>query len=87
MRGERARSGARLELDSGLSPHARGTLVFIAWRRRSTRIIPACAGNAILLAKSPNSKSDYPRMRGERSVKSFVLKRFDGLSPHARGTR
>ncbi len=66
MRGERARCVVVPRRGGGSSPHARGTPAARRGRAASRRIIPACAGNAVLSRPTSMRRPDHPRMRGER---------------------
>ncbi len=52
---------------TGLSPHARGKLVFHADQGTKKGPIPACAGETKHLEWKENCKGAYPRMRGGNS--------------------
>ncbi len=87
MRGERLMNDTSAGPSSGSSPHARGTRVAQERQRPGDRIIPACAGNAPTKRRGWASRSDHPRMRGERRREFNDLFKNHGSSPHARGTR
>ena len=74
-------------MDSGSSPHARGTPSTSAASRSSFRFIPAYAGNARRPADAIADHPVHPRMRGERLSVAVRLNSSSGSSPHARGTR
>ena len=86
MRGERP--GKRLQpfVDTGSSPHARGTRTTARGWTGRRRFIPACAGNALALEVTAWRYSVHPRMRGERVAIRDAIQWEDGSSPHARGT-
>ena len=67
MRGERGRTYRYMRLNAGSSPHARGTRRSRCSREPVDRFIPACAGNALLAARTLLKTSVHPRMRGERT--------------------
>ncbi len=73
MRGERHCRVSVGHTKNGSSPHARGTRSRRLRRWRFPRIIPGCAGNAILAASSAAFSSDHPRMRWERYAQSARL--------------
>ncbi len=73
-------------MDSGSSPHARGTPSTSAASRSSFRFIPAYAGNARRPADAIADHPVHPRMRGERLSVAVRLNSSSGSSPHARGT-
>ncbi len=70
----------------GLSPLARGTLYAASFSDRSSRFIPAGAGNTDLPAPLRGGKPVYPRWRGEHYASHLLRQPFGGLSPLARGT-
>ena len=86
MRGERP--GKRLQpfVDTGSSPHARGTRTTARGWTGRRRFIPACAGNALALEVTAWRYSVHPRMRGERLASPRYRMSMYGSSPHARGT-
>ncbi len=86
MRGERTTASSRRAGVVGSSPHARGTRGQSWWSTRSRRIIPACAGNAVHSMPRWESRTDHPRMRGERVEMQNRPNYLGGSSPHARGT-
>ena len=67
LRGEQDPGGRHLTLQSGSSPHARGTDAIRAHPAASKRIIPACAGNSDQMNAAINDDPDHPRMRGEQA--------------------
>ncbi len=87
MRGERGRIYRYMRLNAGSSPHARGTPACWSRCRRSSRFIPACAGNAKGSLLAPSRSPVHPRMRGERQNLHRKSVSTNGSSPHARGTR
>ena len=86
MRGERCLTLIASAMDSGSSPHARGTPSTSAASRSSFRFIPAYAGNARRPADAIADHPVHPRMRGERLSVAVRLNSSSGSSPHARGT-
>ncbi len=87
MRGERASQAPGPPTAAGSSPHARGTRENVGNAGWSSRIIPACAGNAFTLNSTHFIAPDHPRMRGERELSARISAASCGSSPHARGTR
>ena len=86
MRGEhRGRQSAK-SLQTGSSPHARGTPAFVFDADGAVGIIPACAGNTIRSAAAWPAVWDHPRMRGEHASDCDPCDWDVGSSPHARGT-
>ena len=71
----------------GSPPHARGRLPYGPFRSSSIRITPACAGKTVGPTSNLTVSSDHPRMRGEDVSHAFVLMKFLGSPPHARGRR
>ena len=86
IRGERNDPENSLKIKDGSSPHTRGT------RRPKTptvyrqRFIPAYAGNALSSGKKRSVLTVHPRIRGERGESQRGWNRWDGSSPHTRGT-
>ena len=71
---------------SGSSPHVRGTPPRLFCHRRSSGIIPACAGNTKRRQSWFSSRRDHPRMCGEHVSKDVLDRLKAGSSPHVRGT-
>ena len=67
MRGEHQPEAIGMVLATGSSPHARGTLLAVQFRRVALGIIPACAGNTNAPMRYVPRNWDHPRMRGEHS--------------------
>ena len=65
MRGEHVFSRFAAYRALGSSPHARGTPLRRWTRSSRRRIIPACAGNTVLVVVHKAEYGDHPRMRGE----------------------
>ena len=86
-RGEHISKDYWREVDNGLSPLARGTLLDIPEHCADLRFIPAGAGNTNQAEYSINPSTVYPRWRGEHSSTPARRVRVSGLSPLARGTR
>ncbi len=85
MRGGTAFRREPGDLDSGLSPRARGNLES---RSRTVNLhgsIPACAGEPAQPAKGRPQRRVYPRVRGGTCVASDAARVASGLSPRARG--
>ena len=86
MRGEHLGAFDEVSGDRGSSPHARGTPLARRTQRQHLGIIPACAGNTRLCADIARRYGDHPRMRGEHHTPIRKRGRWQGSSPHARGT-
>ena len=71
---------------SGSSPHVRGTYICNAHANRSTRFIPACAGNILYILDCHIPFTVHPRMCGEHFIASSLTFSNSGSSPHVRGT-
>ncbi len=85
-RGELPAGMCRVQLDAGLSPLARGTLVRLMQGILSERFIPAGAGNTRWRRRRQILQTVYPRWRGEHCTIMGNSLPLDGLSPLARGT-
>ncbi len=71
----------------GLSPLARGTLLYECKNEKHGRFIPAGAGNTFLELFKVEPFAVYPRWRGEHPFVYLTSPDRRGLSPLARGTR
>ena len=71
----------------GSSPRARGTPRPTRPLARSSRVIPACAGNTAWTRASCTGRTGHPRVRGEHLRPPTPCVRKPGSSPRARGTR
>ena len=72
--------------ECGLSPLARGTLAQFQSDTIGSRFIPAGAGNTFSIEATIDTKSVYPRWRGEHRNQAIGIADDGGLSPLARGT-
>ena len=70
----------------GLSPRIRGTDVSSMLAAVRRRFIPAYTGNGDGAPTKMEGRSVYPRVYGERRVRSCVAAHVRGLSPRIRGT-
>ncbi len=86
MCGERKWGEVKTRPPAGSSPRVRGTRSRYFTGRRTPRFIPACAGNADLACLSGGSRSDHPRVCGEREASPPPPPRPFGSSPRVRGT-
>ena len=84
--GERLGQAFSTGAQSGSSPRVRGTRKTSAHSQGSRRIIPACAGNAVVQVGFLLHRSDHPRVCGERSEKTSSFSLDRGSSPRVRGT-
>ena len=66
IRGERRVISDRVASRVGSSPHTRGTRAGSDESHPHGRFIPAYAGNAPLMPRSPTGATVHPRIRGER---------------------
>ncbi len=85
-RGEHSPAARLNAFAHGLSPLARGTLIFSTFIFKSIRFIPAGAGNTKKFRDLTRIKTVYPRWRGEHTKKCTNYNLKAGLSPLARGT-
>ncbi len=85
-RGEHTSPVSGTKRETGLSPLARGTLLFAPAIIDNSRFIPALAGNTYLSLRVQGGRTVYPRSRGEHSRAVLIPMAFSGLSPLARGT-
>ena len=85
-RGEHSFDSIELRINSGSSPHTRGTLRLRFPPSGSIRFIPAHAGNTSSPPLPPRGSSVHPRTRGEHLEWRDNGVRYDGSSPHTRGT-
>ena len=87
VRGEHSSPRATRALAGGSSPRARGTLRKARTCCASGRVIPACAGNTVLLCVEHSDHAGHPRVRGEHRTQGVHQDMTTGSSPRARGTR
>ena len=73
-------------LDKGSSPRVRGTFFRLVNITFKLGIIPACAGNILLIGQSCPVSRDHPRVCGEHVSDSVAKKLSEGSSPRVRGT-
>ena len=69
----------------GLSPRARGNLVYTVLMICHKRTIPACAGEPHPDTRAGRRIRDYPRVRGGTGSRGLEARLPGGLSPRARG--
>ena len=85
--GERSDQDRCMLMCYGSSPRLRGTLSAERHRRRSSRFIPAFAGNAFRQSRWRRTHSVHPRVCGERSTAMTARNGCCGSSPRLRGTQ
>ena len=86
MGGEHLDRTYTLHIDSGSSPHGRGTLIRPSRCGVSRRVIPAWAGNTWRPWRTAGSPPGHPRMGGEHETVIEAAQARVGSSPHGRGT-
>ena len=86
IRGERTKEEFTPFVESGSSPHTRGTRVARLHDAVMIRFIPAYAGNALVAMAALADGQVHPRIRGERRNAAAIDQTIDGSSPHTRGT-
>ena len=86
-RGEHHEPAEVVSGEWGSSPQARGTLRKRIPKQLTGGLIPAGAGNTLLMARRKLIGGAHPRRRGEHLGLYAVLRRHRGSSPQARGTR
>ena len=85
-RGEHVPSGEITQGARGSSPLARGTLLAEMNQKEKLRLIPARAGNTVLIGSRGAGGVAHPRSRGEHVGYSCSSALRFGSSPLARGT-
>ena len=70
----------------GSSPHMRGTRPSVRPCAHYCGIIPAYAGNTLVLRLTVLSVRDHPRICGEHPFLEMIASQLRGSSPHMRGT-
>ena len=71
----------------GSSPRMRGTPHDVDHGAHELGIIPAYAGNTVLMISVVDEREDHPRICGEHCLVLFPDLYLKGSSPHMRGTR
>ena len=84
--GEHGTNGNAGAIFSGSSPQVRGTSFVLASDGEDLRLIPAGAGNMMLISVSVSVLRAHPRRCGEHSVRSPDVQSYTGSSPQVRGT-
>ena len=74
-------------LETGSSPHVRGTHTKIEKLNHIQRFIPACAGNTYTALSVSSKMTVHPRMCGEHILVKIQRHLLAGSSPHVRGTQ
>ena len=85
VRGEHEMPECEQVRDAGPSPRARGARGHRQRRGAGAGTIPACAGSTGSGTRSPSSRGDHPRVRGEHSAWVNEEDVWQGPSPRARG--
>ncbi len=85
VRGGTKAASSITAIPCGLSPRARGNPDCVDPRSRSSRSIPACAGEPYSLIIAIKRSEVYPRVRGGTTTGKNSSGRPEGLSPRARG--
>ena len=84
--GEHQHRAPETAMELGSSPRMRGTRRRSAIRTRTCGIIPAYAGNTLLLSVAFVAMVDHPRVCGEHSAVKWIRAMWRGSSPRMRGT-
>ena len=87
VRGEHTSFVVVFQRRVGSSPRARGTRAPAGVGSHPSGIIPACAGNTVRHIRGLQAGRDHPRVRGEHSKSSHIVRFSVGSSPRARGTQ
>ena len=85
--GEHKENDCRPEFVNGSSPRVRGTRNLVCCEHRTSRFIPACAGNTIAQRVEQIRSPVHPRVCGEHFIPENASTRPFGSSPRVRGTR
>ena len=86
LRGEHCSVGSHHSPSRGSSPLARGTRFPESASSPGVGIIPACAGNTLVVPPASGQNTDHPRLRGEHCGRVMPDCPASGSSPLARGT-
>ena len=84
--GEHPQPSETTSCTSGSSPRMRGTQSEPQISVKSSRIIPAYAGNTAAVLHAVDRLRDHPRVCGEHSDSSVCVMPCSGSSPRMRGT-
>ena len=84
--GEHMMSLRFIPCDPGSSPRMRGTPTGVVSQTQTLGIIPAYAGNTILMVREVERERDHPRVCGEHNGEGYQRSRRQGSSPRMRGT-
>ena len=84
--GERIVTLSILPGRDGLSPRLRGTASNRTRQKTPLRVIPAPAGNGLVISPLEPISTGYPRACGERGGTEHEKAQYNGLSPRLRGT-
>ena len=84
--GEQPPLSCRQVLGGGSSPRVRGTACVRSRPPVPVRFIPACAGNSLTSDPARARAPVHPRVCGEQSACSLLIRASSGSSPRVRGT-
>ena len=84
--GEQSQPRTRRRSRRGSSPRVRGTASMLTVRSAEEGIIPACAGNRVMLFMKSGKDWDHPRVCGEQTFTFDTELLSQGSSPRVRGT-
>ena len=87
LRGGSYHGGTKNAKGEGLSPPTRGILIKRRWGLKSSRSIPAYAGDPITAIAPIYCHRVYPRLRGGSRQSAAAAVGGSGLSPPTRGIR
>jgi len=76
-----------IEIDSGSSPRAWGTLCYNNYCTHWNRFIPTCMGNSPRWVEKAYNEAVHPHVHGELFYTIFAFNHSPGSSPRAWGTR
>ena len=84
--GEHKENDCRPEFVNGSSPRVRGTRNLVCCEHRTSRFIPACAGNTQTRGCQTGPIAVHPRVCGEHGMSARQRASMHGSSPRVRGT-
>ena len=77
----------RISAQTGSSPLAWGTPLFLHFYRHRLRFIPTRVGNTLVVSSSSWNHPVHPHSRGEHLFVGKTIEHWDGSSPLAWGTQ